>query len=186
MGDIDERGEVKRVRAIQGLDELRARGGLSWCARERGWSATPEDVVAALVQSGFAEFKREVTSHVDGAASGGLWQGLDVTTGGVASVMWLGHHASDARVVFVDVEGEPVEEGNARDGWWNELDEAVMGCLASGDAMEPAEISRRIGLSEAAVVSLLTLLITEGRVRICRVAATAAPSMTGRPVALVV
>jgi len=45
-----------------------------------------------------------------------------------------------------------------------------MGCLTGGESMEPAEIGRRMGLSESAVVSLLTLLASQGRVRICRVA----------------
>jgi hypothetical protein len=175
------------MRPVQGLDELRARGEMRWCARERGWSAAPEDVVRALVRAGFVEFKREVTSHVDGAVSSGMWEGLDVDTGGVASVMWLRRHAGDAPVVFVDIEGEPLEgkEDNAVDGWWSELDGAVMQCLAGGDGMEPAAIARQLDLSEAAVVSLLTLLVTEGRVRICRVAAAAVPSTTEHPLALV-
>jgi len=62
-------------------------------------------------------------------------------------------------------------ESTEPENWWASLDEEVMGCLTGGEAMEPEEIARRIGLSESAVVSLLALLAAQGRVRICRVAA---------------
>ena len=52
---------------------------------------------------------------------------------------------------------------------WREIDDAVLQCLASGEAT-PAEIGRRLGLSEAAVVSVVAMLAAEGRVRVCRVA----------------
>jgi DNA-binding CsgD family transcriptional regulator len=54
--------------------------------------------------------------------------------------------------------------------WWSELDDEVCRCLLQG-ALSPAEIGRRIGLSEDAATSLVTLLAQEGRVRICLVAA---------------
>jgi len=53
--------------------------------------------------------------------------------------------------------------------WWSELDDAVLRCLSDG-ALAPAEIGRRLGISEAAAGSLATLLATEGKVRICLVA----------------
>jgi len=52
---------------------------------------------------------------------------------------------------------------------WTEIDDAVLKCLAIGEAT-PAEIGRRLGISEAAVVSVVSMLAAEGRVRVCRVA----------------
>ena len=54
-------------------------------------------------------------------------------------------------------------------GLWREIDDAVLECLAIGEAT-PADIGRRLGLSEAAVVSVVAMLAAEGRVRVCRVA----------------
>jgi len=55
------------------------------------------------------------------------------------------------------------------DGWWGELDVAVMACLEASGAMAPQEVGRRLGLSESAAASLLCLLALEGKVRICLV-----------------
>ena len=52
---------------------------------------------------------------------------------------------------------------------WAEIDDAVLKCLAIGEAT-PADIGRRLGISEAAVVSVVAMLAAEGRVRVCRVA----------------
>ena len=57
----------------------------------------------------------------------------------------------------------------ARDGWWDDLDIAVMACLRTNGAMAPDEVGRHLGLSESAVASLLCLLVMEGKVRICLV-----------------
>jgi len=57
----------------------------------------------------------------------------------------------------------------AMDGWWNEIDEQVRGCLERHGAMAPAEIARQLGLSEGAVASVLSLLAQEGKLRISRV-----------------
>ena len=57
----------------------------------------------------------------------------------------------------------------ARDGWWDDLDIAVMACLNTNGAMAPDELGRHLGLSESATVSLLCLLVMEGKVRICLV-----------------
>jgi hypothetical protein len=55
--------------------------------------------------------------------------------------------------------------------WWNDLDDAILACLADEGPLAPAEIGHRLGLSEGAVVSLVTLLAQEGKVRICLVGA---------------
>jgi hypothetical protein len=51
---------------------------------------------------------------------------------------------------------------------WRELDDAVLGYLALGDAT-PAEIGKQLGISEEAAVSIIAMLAAEGRVRIGRV-----------------
>jgi hypothetical protein len=51
---------------------------------------------------------------------------------------------------------------------WRELDDAVLEYLALGEAT-PAEIGKRLGMSERSAVSIIAMLANEGRVRICRV-----------------
>jgi hypothetical protein len=55
------------------------------------------------------------------------------------------------------------------DGWWNEIDEQIEKALVRTGGMSPADLAREIGLSEAATVSVLSRLATEGRIRIARV-----------------
>jgi hypothetical protein len=52
---------------------------------------------------------------------------------------------------------------------WRELDDAVLDYLALGEA-SPAQIGERLNMSEAAVVSIIAMLASEGRVHISRVA----------------
>jgi DNA-binding Lrp family transcriptional regulator len=59
------------------------------------------------------------------------------------------------------------------DGWWNEIDRDIQGCLERNGAMTPAEIGRQLGLSENAVSSVLSMLAQEGKLRIARVELTA-------------
>jgi hypothetical protein len=51
------------------------------------------------------------------------------------------------------------------DHLWTEIDDAVLDCLAAGVAA-PADIGKRLGMSEAAAVSVLAMLAAEGKVRI--------------------
>jgi predicted ArsR family transcriptional regulator len=55
------------------------------------------------------------------------------------------------------------------DGWWTEIDDQVRACLQRHGAMAPAELARQLGLSEGAVISVLSLLVQEGKLRIARV-----------------
>ena len=48
---------------------------------------------------------------------------------------------------------------------WREMDDLVLDALADG-ASTPAEIGTRVGMSEAAVTSIVAMLAVEGRVRI--------------------
>ena len=58
------------------------------------------------------------------------------------------------------------------DGWWTEIEEEVLACLRGNGAMPPAEVGRRLGVSEDSAVSLLSILARRGRVRICLVEAS--------------
>lgn len=55
------------------------------------------------------------------------------------------------------------------DGWWNEIDAQIEKALVRGGGMTPGDLAREIGLSEAATVSVLSRLASEGKVRIARV-----------------
>jgi hypothetical protein len=55
------------------------------------------------------------------------------------------------------------------DGWWNEIDTQIEHALLRTGGMSPADLAREVGLSEAATVSVLSRLATEGRIRIARV-----------------
>jgi predicted ArsR family transcriptional regulator len=51
------------------------------------------------------------------------------------------------------------------DDWWDEIDREVLEALKHGPAT-PAEIGRRLGMSEHAAASLLGFLVSQKRVRI--------------------
>ena len=55
---------------------------------------------------------------------------------------------------------------------WDGLDDEILACLDIGVPATPAEIGRRLGLSEAAAASCLSMLVGEGKVRICLVERT--------------
>ena len=59
-------------------------------------------------------------------------------------------------------------EGSVNE-WWSDLDDDLLATLGAGGAMTPVELGRRLGISEAAIASLVAMLATEGRVRICLV-----------------
>ena len=50
--------------------------------------------------------------------------------------------------------------------WWDGLDEEVLEVLAERGPMAPGEVGRRLGMSEDAAASILSMLASEGRVRI--------------------
>ena len=62
-------------------------------------------------------------------------------------------------------------DGNTTEApdWWADLHGEILDCLAESGALAPAEVGRRLGMSEAAVTSCLAMLAQERRVRICLV-----------------
>ena len=59
--------------------------------------------------------------------------------------------------------------GHAVTDWWSEIDDEVLSLLEDGRPASPADLGRRLGLSEAAVSSLLWGLASEGKIRIRQV-----------------
>jgi len=55
------------------------------------------------------------------------------------------------------------------DDWWSDVEKDVLGCLDGPEAIAPADIAKRLGVSEDATISLLAMLAREGRVKICLV-----------------
>ena len=108
------------MRELTGFRTLREQCRITWIERERGWVATPEDMVNVLANEGFAECKRETTtSRRDGHPAGGVWQGVDPRTGSVASAVWVNHAKWPPALVFIEVDGESL----ARGGWvWRSMD----------------------------------------------------------------
>jgi hypothetical protein len=68
------------------------------------------------------------------------------------------------------------------DDWWTEFDNAVLDCLAGKGPLAPAEIGRRLGISETATTSILMMLAQESKIRICLVEALADEGPSGKEV----
>jgi len=93
-----------------GLAELRSQGGMRWMERERGWKAVPADVLNALAGDGFEEEQRAVTtSGRDRPPAGGVWQGVNRTTGSVASAIWVARAPRRRALVFIEIDGERIK-----------------------------------------------------------------------------
>ncbi len=52
------------------------------------------------------------------------------------------------------------------DGSWSVIENEILSCLRGTGAMTPDELGRRLGFSEGAAVSFLSVLAREGKVRI--------------------
>jgi hypothetical protein len=92
------------------LTELQTRGRMAWTTRTSAWVARPSEVIEALAHDGFEEYRREV-AHVgaDRQSPGGVWQGLNRETGAVASAIWVRHVAVPEALIFINIDGRPVE-----------------------------------------------------------------------------
>lgn len=102
------------MRLMQGLNELREQGRMTWIEDQRGWVAAPEDIVTALLNDGFAECKRETTtSRRDLEPAGGVWQGVNTRTGSVASAIWVNQPLQARAIVFITIDGESVKHRGA-------------------------------------------------------------------------
>ena len=99
---------------MKALRDLMSEGRIAWAPEAHGWIAQPGDIVDALASEGFAEFKADAArSGSDRTPTGGLWQGLDTRTGAVASAIWVRGADGERTVVFVDVDGTPINDFQA-------------------------------------------------------------------------
>jgi hypothetical protein len=93
---------------VRPIEELRACGRMTWIEDQRAWVAQPDEIVKALAHSGFNEYKREETrSRRDRQPSGGVWQGIN-GAGSVASAVWVNRPDTEASIVYIDIDGEPL------------------------------------------------------------------------------
>jgi hypothetical protein len=60
----------------------------------------------------------------------------------------------------------PMEGTRGMDDWWGDLEREILESLEGHGPVAPAQIGRRLGISEDAAASLLSLLAQEGKVRI--------------------
>jgi hypothetical protein len=94
------------------FEEFDQRGRMTWGRDEGGWIAHPHEIVETLSRHGYQEYKREVArSRRDRQPSGGVWQGLNVETGSVASVIWVRRGVAEDATVFIEIDGEPLVGG---------------------------------------------------------------------------
>ncbi len=104
---------VKKTRPMDGLmtglNELRARGRMTWNEDEQGWIGTPEEILDALVADGFQQCRRELTaSRLGSAPVGGAWHGVNPQARSVASVIWVARPSAAPAVMFIELDGEAI------------------------------------------------------------------------------
>jgi hypothetical protein len=58
--------------------------------------------------------------------------------------------------------------------WWKDLEDDVLRCLEGRASVPPIEIAGKLGMSEAAATSLLSIMACDGKVRICAVSSEGA------------
>ena len=96
---------------VNPIEELRANGRMTWNEDQRAWLAEPDEIVSALADSGFHEYKREeARSRRDRLPTGGMWQGINTATGAVASAVWVHRPGAPSPIVYIDIDGEPLHE----------------------------------------------------------------------------
>ena len=101
---------------MNAIDELREQGKMTWVDEEHGWIAAPEAIVDALANDGFVECKRATTtSRRDLRPTGGVWQGVNRSTGSVASMVWVNRPSPAQTIVFITIDGESVGLGRIFD-----------------------------------------------------------------------
>jgi DNA-binding Lrp family transcriptional regulator len=57
--------------------------------------------------------------------------------------------------------------------WWVTVDAETLRCLTDNGPMSPADLGKRLGISEDGTTSLISHLVREGKIRICLVACAA-------------
>jgi hypothetical protein len=99
------------METMNAIEQLRRQGKANWIEEADGWIATPEDIVDALGHEGFVECKRATTtSRRDLRPTGGIWQGVNRSTGSVASTIWMDRPSRPKTIVFIAIDGEAVRD----------------------------------------------------------------------------
>jgi len=94
------------------LRQLQQDSRMTWRSDARGWLVQADDVVDTLSRCGYQEYKREVVrSGRERRPAGGMWQGLNIETGSVASVVWVSDGSQDHVTAFIDIDGQPLVGG---------------------------------------------------------------------------
>jgi hypothetical protein len=102
---------------MNAIEQLRGRNKMTWIEEAQGWLAAPEDIFDALANEGFVECKRATTtSRRDLRPTGGVWQGVNRSTGSVASTIWVDRPSRPETIVFVTIDGEAVGTHESQDG----------------------------------------------------------------------
>jgi hypothetical protein len=95
---------------MNAIHQLLTEAKMTWMQEEQGWIVAPDDIVDALTSDGFVECKRATTtSRRDLRPTGGLWQGVNNGTGAVASTIWVERPFRARIIVFVTIDGEPLD-----------------------------------------------------------------------------
>ena len=103
---------------MEGLNELREQGRMTWIEQEHGWLAAPKEIVEALSTDGFEACKREMTtSRRDRRPAGGVWQGVNRRPGSEAAAIWVNRPAWHEAIVFIDIDGESLVGAHALSGY---------------------------------------------------------------------
>ncbi len=128
------------MRQMTGLNELREHGRMTWIEQEHGWVAAPAEIVKALSKDGFEECKREMTtSRRARGPAGGVWQGVDMRTGSVASAIWVNRLAWHQAIVAGSVwQGVNARTGPLASAIWldrSAWDEAVVFIAIDGESL---------------------------------------------------
>jgi len=96
--------------AMNAIDDLRRQGKMTWTEETRAWIAVPEHIVDALGNDGFVECKRvTTTSRRDLRPTGGVWQGVNRSTGSVASMIWTDRPSRAQTIAFLTIDAHSVQ-----------------------------------------------------------------------------
>jgi hypothetical protein len=94
---------------MAGLNDLRDQGRMTWSERARGWVGPLREILGALEDDGFDECKCEMTtSRRDSFPACGVWQGVNSSTGSVASAVWVNRQKTQGAMVFIEIDGESI------------------------------------------------------------------------------
>jgi hypothetical protein len=156
------------MQGLECLTELREQGRMTWIEPEHGWVVEPEAVLTALARAGFEEHNAK-SPGANVIAPRPVECGKASTRGRARWPPRSGSIGPSWRVRSCSSTSTVSFSGVCRcdvDDWWADLDGEILRCLREGGPSTPAEVGRRLGVSESAATSLLCVLAGAGKVRI--------------------